>query len=69
MPVRLQYASCAPHGQRGTSIVTWPRLLICWIPESWEEPFGPARCNGVEIVRVDRAQGFGLFLIPNGPLT
>ena len=49
--------------------MTWPRLLICWIPESWEEPFGPARCNGVEIVHVDRAQGFGLFLIPNGPLT
>ena len=48
--------------------MTWPRLLMCWIPEGWDGPFGPCTCGGVEIVYVDRAQGFGLFLMPNAPL-
>jgi hypothetical protein len=45
----------------------WPRLLMCWIPNGWDGPFGPAGRGGVEIVYVDRAHGFGLFLIPNAP--
>ncbi|HZO79352.1 MAG TPA: hypothetical protein VFB39_15020 [Solirubrobacteraceae bacterium] len=45
----------------------WPRLLMLWIPNGWDGPFGPAGRGGVEIVYVDRAHGFGLFLIPNAP--
>ena len=48
--------------------MTWPRLLMCWIPDGWEGPFSPARYGGVEIVYVDRTQGFGLFLIPDDPV-
>ena len=43
--------------QQGTSVMTWPRLLICWLPEGWDGPFGPACCRGVEVVYVDRAEG------------
>ena len=42
---------------------------MCWIPEGWDGPFGPARGGGVEIVYLDRAHGFGLFLITDAPLT
>jgi hypothetical protein len=49
--------------------MTWPRLLLCWFPEGWDGPFGPARSGNVEIVYVDRAQGFGLVLLSNPPLS
>ena len=48
--------------------MTWPRLLMCWIPQDWDSPFGPCRWGGIEIVYVDRAHGFGLFLMPDAPL-
>jgi hypothetical protein len=46
----------------------WPRLLMCWIPEGWDGPLGPGRSDDVEIVYIDRAHGFGLFLMPSIPL-
>jgi hypothetical protein len=48
--------------------MTWPRLLMCWIPEGWEGPFGPAYCGDIEMVYIDRVHGFGLFLMPSVPL-
>jgi len=45
--------------------MTWPRLLMCWIPEGWEGPFGPN--GGIEVVYVDRAHGLALFLMPDVP--
>ena len=48
--------------------MTWPRLLMCWIPEGWDSPFGPARHGDVKIVYVDRVHGFGLLLMPRAPL-
>jgi len=48
--------------------MAWPRLLMCWIPEGFDGPFGPAGCCDLEIVYIDRAHGFALFLVPNAPL-
>jgi len=41
---------------------------MCWIPEGWNGPFGPACCPGVEVVYVDRAEGYALFLMPDAPV-
>lgn len=46
-------------------MVTWPQLLVCWIPEGWDGPFGPAGRGRVEIVYHDRALGIALVLIPD----
>jgi hypothetical protein len=47
-----------------TSIMNWPRLLMCWIPEGWDGPLGPSRWGDTEIVYVDPAAGIGLFAAP-----
>ncbi|HUA49176.1 MAG TPA: hypothetical protein VMA77_28325 [Solirubrobacteraceae bacterium] len=47
--------------------MTWPRLLMCWIPEGWESPFGSALPGSLELVCVDRVHGFGLFMLPSVP--
>ncbi|HTU86329.1 MAG TPA: hypothetical protein VMF57_12195 [Solirubrobacteraceae bacterium] len=47
--------------------MNWPRLLMCWIPEGWDGPTGPSRLGDMEVVYVDRAHGFGLFLMRSAP--
>jgi hypothetical protein len=42
---------------------------MCWIPEGWDGPLGPAHCDDIEIVYVDRADGFGLLLMKTVPST
>ena len=48
-------------------MMTWSRLLMCWVAVGGDGPFGPGRSNGREIVYVDRAQGVGLFVTPGAP--